>query len=92
MIFELSKWEGMSAVMAMKTWVEALKSSFENVKKSGKEERERSMGEGIVYGVNHLTDPTLITKEFAPRVQIFSSLKHGQSFFLFVFHEADIFG
>ncbi|KZT35711.1 hypothetical protein SISSUDRAFT_1064252 [Sistotremastrum suecicum HHB10207 ss-3] len=84
-VFELGKWDGMAGVMAMRTWVEALKDSFDVCKSNAKkldsgrkeeaEERIRAIGEGIVYGVNHLTDPTLVTKEFAPRVQIYSLLK-----------------
>jgi hypothetical protein len=41
--------------------------------------RKEMVGNGIVKGVNEMTDVSPLTREFAPRIQIISLLKTGES-------------
>lgn len=79
MILEMSKWEGMAGAMAMRTWVDALgdaHSKISNASTGAKGgSRKDQVGRGITRGINQLTDVTLMTREFAARIQIISLLK-----------------
>jgi len=72
MILELSKWEGMSAGMAMRTWVDSL---VEAHSKASSQARKDLIAKGITRGLNQYTDVTLLTKDFTTRIQIISCLK-----------------
>ncbi|KAF8161517.1 hypothetical protein B0H34DRAFT_653043 [Crassisporium funariophilum] len=72
MILELSKWEGMSAGMAMRTWVDSL---VEAHSKASSETRKDLIAKGITRGLNQYTDVTLLTKDFTTKIQIIGCLK-----------------
>lgn len=72
MVLELSKWEGMSAGMAMRTWVDAL---VEAHSRASSQTRKEAIAKGITRGLNQFTDVTLLTKDFTTRIQIISCLK-----------------
>jgi len=78
MILELSKWEGMSATMAMRTWVDTL---VEVHNAAVDETRKAQIGKGITRGFGQSTDFGLLTKDFTSRISIISSLKTGKSLF-----------
>ncbi|KAG1767468.1 hypothetical protein EV702DRAFT_1182121 [Suillus placidus] len=75
----MSKWDGMAGAMAMRTWVDALGDAHGKISnaptgaKGGP--RKDQVGRGITRGINQLTDVTLMTREFAARIQIISLLK-----------------
>jgi hypothetical protein len=75
MILELSKWEGMSAGMAMRTWVDSL---VEAHSRASSQTRKEAIAKGITRGINQFTDVTLLTKDFTTRIQIMSCLKTGE--------------
>lgn len=82
MILEMSKWDGMAGAMAMRTWVDALGDAHGKISISGAPStgakgasRKDQVGRGITRGINQLTDVTLMTREFAARIQIISLLK-----------------
>lgn len=85
MILEMSKWDGMAGAMAMRTWVDALGDAHGKISgapspgvgsSTGKgASRKDQVGRGITRGINQLTDVTLMTREFAARIQIISLLK-----------------
>ncbi|KIK37376.1 hypothetical protein CY34DRAFT_92850 [Suillus luteus UH-Slu-Lm8-n1] len=80
MILEMSKWDGMAGAMAMRTWVDALGDAhgkISNAPSTGAKggSRKDQVGRGITRGINQLTDVTLMTREFAARIQIISLLK-----------------
>lgn len=83
MILEMSKWDGMAGAMAMRTWVDALGDAHGKISGApspgvgaGKgASRKDQVGRGITRGINQLTDVTLMTREFAARIQIISLLK-----------------
>lgn len=80
MILEMSKWDGMAGAMAMRTWVEALGDAHGKISGSAPTgakggPRKDQVGRGITRGINQLTDVTLMTREFAARIQIISLLK-----------------
>jgi len=72
LILELSKWEGMSAGMAMRTWVDSLVDSYF---KASSESRKDLIAKGILRGLNQYADATLLTKDFTTRIQIITCLK-----------------
>jgi len=72
LILELSKWEGMSAGMAMRTWVDSLVESYF---KASSESRKDLIAKGILRGLNQYVDATLLTKDFTTRIQIITCLK-----------------
>ena len=72
MILELSKWEGMSAGMAMRTWVDGL------VEAHSKTSNKSSVAKGITRSLSQFTDVSLLTKDFTTRIQIISCLKTGE--------------
>ncbi|KAF8805240.1 hypothetical protein BYT27DRAFT_7192968 [Phlegmacium glaucopus] len=72
LILELSRWEGMSAGMAMRTWVDSL---VEGYFKASSESRKDLIAKGILRGLNQHTDATLLTKDFTTRIQIITCLK-----------------
>ncbi|KAH9485767.1 hypothetical protein JR316_0002682 [Psilocybe cubensis] len=72
MILELSKWEGLSAGMAMRTWVDSL---VEARNKASSQTRIDLIAKGVTRGLNQYTDVTLLTKDFTTRIQIISCLK-----------------
>jgi len=82
MILEMSKWDGMAGAMAMRTWVDALSDAHGKIStvsigaKGGS--RKEQVGRGMTKGINQLTDVTLMTREFAARIQIISLLKSGK--------------
>lgn len=89
MILELSKWEGMSAGMAMRTWVDALADAHARaVGRKGAGCGGPPIAKGISQGLSQFTDAALLTKDFTTRIQIISCLKTGEktqgSFFLFL--------
>ncbi|KAF9222303.1 hypothetical protein BS17DRAFT_783496 [Gyrodon lividus] len=77
MALEMSKWDGMAGGLTMRTWVNMLGEA--HVKISGAPDargnRKDQVGRGITRGINQLTDVSLMTKEFAARIQIISLLK-----------------
>jgi len=75
MILELSKWEGMSAGMAMRTWVDSL---VEAHSKTSSGTRKVAIAKGATRGLNQFTDASLLTKDFTTRIQIISCLKTGE--------------
>jgi hypothetical protein len=81
MILELSKWEGMSAGMAMRTWVDSL---VEAHSRASSQTRKEAIAKGITRGINQFTDVTLLTKDFTTRIQIMSCLKTGEFFEAFI--------
>ncbi|RDB20684.1 hypothetical protein Hypma_012202 [Hypsizygus marmoreus] len=72
MILEYSKWESMSAGMAMRTWVDSLLDAYG---KASPGARKGLIAKGITRGINQNTDVSLMTKEFTARIQIISCLK-----------------
>ncbi|KAJ6616809.1 hypothetical protein B0H10DRAFT_1798733 [Mycena sp. CBHHK59/15] len=72
MVLEMSKWEGMAGGMAMRTWSDALVEAYERLPPGS---RKDNVAKGIVRGISHNTDITLMTKEFTAKIQIISSLK-----------------
>ena len=74
MILELSKWEGMAAGMAMRTWVDGL------VEAHSKASRKTTIAQGVSRGLGQCTDASLLTKDFTTRIQIISCLKTGEHF------------
>jgi hypothetical protein len=89
MILEMSKWDGMAGAMAMRTWVDTLSDAHGKIStaptgaKGGS--RREQVGRGITRGINQLTDVTLMTRDFAARIQIISLLKGGEENFLYSF-------
>jgi len=75
MILEMSKWDAMAAAMAMRTWVETLTEAYGRVPNTRPGGRKDLVARGITKGVNHNADVSLMTREFAARIQIISLLK-----------------
>jgi len=73
LVLELSKWENMSAGMAMRTWVDALVD--DGYFKASNESRKELIAKGIMRGFNRYTDTTLLTKDLTTRIQIITCLK-----------------
>ncbi|KAF8415849.1 hypothetical protein L210DRAFT_3430478, partial [Boletus edulis BED1] len=69
MILEMSKWDGMAGAMSMRTWVDALGDATHASSAPGSKRKEQ-VGRGMTRGINQLTDVSLMTREFAPRIQI----------------------
>jgi len=76
LILELSRWEDMSAGMAMRTWVDSLVDGYF---KASSESRKDLIAKGIMRGFNQYTDTTLLTKDFTTRIQIITCLKSVSS-------------
>lgn len=76
LILELSRWENMSAGMAMRTWVDSLVDGY--FKTSSNESRKDLVAKGIMRGFNRYTDATLLTKDLTTRIQIITCLKTGE--------------
>ncbi|KAL0955526.1 hypothetical protein HGRIS_001764 [Hohenbuehelia grisea] len=72
MILEMSKWEGMAGGMAARTWADGLVEAHARI---GDAKRKDQIARGIAKGVNQNTDVTLLTQEFAAKIQIISCLK-----------------
>jgi len=72
MILELSKWEGLSSGMAMRTWVDSL---VEAHSKASSESRKEAIAKGVTRGLNQFTDVSRLTKDFTTRIGIISCLK-----------------
>jgi hypothetical protein len=77
MILEMSKWDGLAGGMAMRTWVDALTEAYSRVPSTAPGGKKELIAKGITKGVNQNTDVTLMTREFAARIQIISTLKTG---------------
>ncbi|KAI9573175.1 hypothetical protein HD554DRAFT_2059552 [Boletus coccyginus] len=75
MVLEMSKWDGMAGAMTMRTWVDVLGDAHVRIHDSRGARRKEQVGRGITRGINQLTDVSLMTKEFAARIQIISLLK-----------------
>lgn len=75
LILELSRWENMSAGMAMRTWVDSLVDGYF---KASSESRKDLVAKGIMRGLNRYTDATLLTKDLTTRIQIITCLKTGE--------------
>ena len=75
LILELSRWEDMSAGMAMRTWVDSLVDGYF---KTSSESRKDLIAKGIMRGLNQYTDATLLTKDLTTRIQIITCLKTGE--------------
>ena len=75
LILELSRWEEMSAGMAMRTWVDSLVDGYYKV---SSESRKDLIAKGIMRGLNRYTDATLLTKDLTTRIQIITCLKSGE--------------
>jgi len=106
MILELSRWfvshlstksacphlslrDGMMSGVAMKTWMNVLEDAYVRATAANPEGRSDSMRRGISNGVE-MTNATLMTKEFAVRLQLVSLLKNGQSPFVIEFSAAHL--
>ncbi|KAL0061432.1 hypothetical protein AAF712_011726 [Marasmius tenuissimus] len=72
MVLEMSKWEPIAGSMAMRTWVDTLVNAYTTVPPSP---RKEMMARGIMKGINQNSDLSLMTREFAARIQIISILK-----------------
>ncbi|KAF8829652.1 hypothetical protein F5879DRAFT_880171 [Lentinula edodes] len=72
MVLEMSKWEALGGGMAMRTWVDTIVNVYAMIPHGSKKE---IIARGIVRGINQHTDYSLMTKEFAARIQIISCLK-----------------
>lgn len=80
MVLELSKLDGMQGVIAMRTWTDALGASLKVWNAKGADEHRRDViREGVMKGINVLTDHMLLTREFAARLQMIGYLKGGKS-------------
>lgn len=84
MVLEMSKWDGMAGGMTMRTWVDALSDAHGRIEHHagpggapGSKRREQ-VGRGITRGINQFTDVSLMTREFAARIQIISLIKSGK--------------
>ena len=77
MILTMSKWDGMAGGMAMRTWVDTLIETYAQVPNDSGRRTKESIAKGITRGINQNTDVTLMTREFAARIQIISLLKTG---------------
>lgn len=77
LILELSRWEEMSAGMAMRTWVDSLVDSYFKAS-TASESRKDLVAKGIMRGLNRYTDATLLTKDLTTRIQIITCLKTGE--------------
>jgi hypothetical protein len=77
MILTMSKWDGMAGGMAMRTWVDTLVETYTQVPNDSGGRTKESIAKGITRGINQNTDVTLMTREFAARIQIISLLKTG---------------
>ncbi|KIJ63490.1 hypothetical protein HYDPIDRAFT_133890 [Hydnomerulius pinastri MD-312] len=78
MVLEMSKWDGMAGGMTMRTWVDALSEAHGRIggaPDARGNTRKDQVGRGITRGINQLTDVSLMTREFAARIQIISLLK-----------------
>jgi len=75
MILEMSKWDSMAATMATRTWVGTLTEAYGRVPNTSPGRRKDLVAKGITKGVNQNTDASLMTREFAARIQIISTLK-----------------
>jgi hypothetical protein len=75
MVLEMSKWDGMAGGMAMRTWIETITDAYNRVPSTPPGGRKDMLAKGLTRGVNHNTNVTLMTREFAARVQIISLLK-----------------
>lgn len=81
MVLEMSKWDGMAGAMTMRTWVDALTTAHARIDRAGGapgSNRKELVGRGITRGINQLSDVSLMTREFAARIQIISLLKSGK--------------
>ena len=80
MVLEMSKWDGMAGGMTMRTWVDTLSDAHARINVHGTpaSKRKEQVGRGITRGINQLTDVSLMTREFAARIQIISLLKSGE--------------
>jgi len=74
MILELSKWDGMMGGMVLRTWVTALGDVCTRAAAANPENRADLLRKGISRAVE-MADISLMTKEFAVRIQIISLLK-----------------
>jgi len=73
MIMEYSKWESMSGAMAMGTWLDGVVEAHRRATLGNS--RKDSIARGIARGINQNCDVSLMTKDFAARIQMISSLK-----------------
>lgn len=84
MVLEMSKWDGMAGGMTMRTWVDVLSNTHGRINHDAGpgsapgSKRKEQVGRGITKGINQLTDVSLMTREFAARIQIISLLKSGK--------------
>jgi len=78
MILEMSRWDGMISGVAMKTWIDALGEAYVRAAAANQGSRPEMIRRGISKGVE-MTDATLITKEFAVRLQLISLLKNANA-------------
>ncbi|KAG6382085.1 hypothetical protein JVT61DRAFT_723 [Boletus reticuloceps] len=85
MVLEMSKWDGMAGAMTMRTWVDVLSDAHARIERAPGSKRKEQVGRGMTRGITQLTDVSLMTREFAPRIQIISLLKSGKPPFFFDF-------
>lgn len=74
---DLSPRDGMMSGVAMKTWADTLEEACKRAAAIGQGSRADLIRKGISRGVE-MGDTTLLTKEFAVRLQLISLLKNGQ--------------
>lgn len=72
LVLEFSRWEPMAGGMAVRTWSDALVNTHKQLPPSSKKD---TVGRGIARGINYNSDVTLMTQEFAAKIQIVSCLK-----------------
>lgn len=70
LVLALGRADGMAGVLAARAWSDALAAA------SGKQ-RSDQWRRGVLRGVTHLVDVSLLTTEFGPRLQTISILKSG---------------
>jgi hypothetical protein len=79
MILTMSQFDGMAGGMTMRTWVDTVCNAHAKAK-DAVPGRKGLIANGITRGINQNTDVTLMTREFAARIQIISLLKSGACF------------
>jgi hypothetical protein len=90
MILEMSRWDAMAGGMVMGGWIEAMRVAHTKVPLSPPGRKE-AIAKGIMKGVNERTDVSLMSKEFAARVQIISQMKTRKFIFPAVYYFSNQF-
>ncbi|KAH6910210.1 hypothetical protein BKA70DRAFT_1100693 [Coprinopsis sp. MPI-PUGE-AT-0042] len=76
LVLEFSRWEPMAGGMAIRTWSDALVNTHKQLPSGSKKD---TVAKGIARGINYNSDVSLMTQEFASKIQIVSCLKSVSS-------------